>query len=430
MLQRTRRTICRGAFFALVVCPTLGILGWGASHHLPGRIEEHRRELESLLGVQVELESLSHPRPNVTLYGPMRLVDPDSGRLLVSMRQVEVVRREEMVTLTASQPQIDTAALVRLWELIDAALRRQAIGQPPALRLAANEMTLQGGGEAQTFVQVSARLDSTPQGASAGARLLMAGGAASEPIRLVLARSRAQGHAATRLELHSGATHASGRSASPLVPALDRLGPDARFRGSIWLARGPDGWRGEMTGHLARIDLERLVSEQFPHKLSGRADVTIQKAVLRGGRLEQLTASVAAGPGVAGRSLVEAAVEQLGMAMRPDRQPSDDYFSYTQLALACDMREGRLSLRGAAEGPVAGGVLVDRFGTLLSEPSEQPLSVAALVRTLVPQSEVLVPATREADRLLPYLPGPELVRPEADRRGSNPPRPRLHTPAP
>jgi hypothetical protein len=56
--------------------------------------------------------------------------------------------------------------------------------------------------------------------------------------------------------------------------------------------------------------------------------------------------------------------------------------------------------------------------TLMTSPSAT-LPAVSLVRTLAPESEIQVPATRETNRLLKALPIPSLVVPE--RVGARPP---------
>ena len=48
-------------------------------------------------------------------------------------------------------------------------------------------------------------------------------------------------------------------------------------------------------------------------------------------------------------------------------------------------------------------------GLRVGEPPNQPLAVTDLLKALVPASNVLVPATRETDALLRFLPVPPMM---------------------
>ena len=56
-------------------------------------------------------------------------------------------------------------------------------------------------------------------------------------------------------------------------PALGHLGDACVFQGSVWCEQRPAGWEAELRGVFRQVDLEQLVTRQFPHKLSGSADV-------------------------------------------------------------------------------------------------------------------------------------------------------------
>ena len=158
--------------------------------------------------------------------------------------------------------------------------------------------------------------------------------------------------------------------------------------------------------------MQSLVSEQFPHRLSGKAEFVVQKARFRHGRLEEAAGTLSAGPGVVSQSLVSAAIANLHLVPAPDNSHADDMLrQYEQLALAFTLDSAGLTLRGQCSG-AAGVVMRLGDGTVLREAGTSSGPMAALVRTLVPQSEVQVPATRESDWLIERLPVPQVVLPE------------------
>jgi hypothetical protein len=206
-----------------------------------------------------------------------------------------------------------------------------------------------------------------------------------------------------------------------LVPSLRRLGAQATFSGALWLEEADQQWRGELTGTLAHVDLDALVTEQFPHKLSGAATLRVEKAKLDAGRLVAASLSILAGPGVIENSLIDAAVEHAGMRRKSAMRPADRFIAYDQLAVAVDIAPDRMTLRGQCEGAEAGALLVSLDAVLLLEPEKPASNALGIVRMLAPRGDLQVPATAETQSLLDRVPLPA-AKPQAS---VNPPRARV-----
>ncbi len=180
------------------------------------------------------------------------------------------------------------------------------------------------------------------------------------------------------------------------------------------------------------LDLGSLVSDHFPHKLSGVGEATIQSAHFRCGRLEDGSATLVVGPGTIERSLVAATVERLGL-VPTDAAADMGLLPYDRLALSATLDQAGLHLSGRCD--TQGTVLSYRGTRLLGESAHPVVPVVALVQTLVPHVELQVPASRQTDWLLRHLPLPtatplpaaDAVRPmpgciSASRSGDKPGR--------
>ncbi len=97
--------------------------------------------------------------------------------------------------------------------------------------------------------------------------------AADERVRLRFVRNRQLDPPATGWELHTDSTGLPCSVALSWLPALSQLGDACVFQGSVWCEQRPAGWEAELRGVFRQVDLEQLVTRQFPHKLSGSADV-------------------------------------------------------------------------------------------------------------------------------------------------------------
>jgi hypothetical protein len=416
--DRTRRRVCITGFLALGVTPTLLAALWCLTRHAPGRVDAEAQQLGRQLGLDVKLGGLKYLRPDVMLYEQLELSDPETGKSVFRCRLLEVAQTKEsgqqgqpVLLLTASQPEVDAAAVDRVWQCLQRTLKSRHGQSESDLQLAAAEVTLRAANGSQTLTEVGGTIESLPGGARAQLRFRLAGVDSPEPTRISIVRNRQLSPPAGGFELDTGGGELPCNVLAIGLSELKPLGPRCRFRGCIWANETPNGWEGEVTGQLADVDFGSLVTDHFPHRLAGAGTVTVQSARFRGGRLEEGSAIVTAGPGAIDRSLIAAAVDRLGLAAGPERLPAVESVPYEQLAFAATLDAHGLRLRGCCAAAEPGTILSDGRNRLLGEPIRQPAPAVALVQTLVPESAVQVPASRQTDWLLRHLPVPDVVSP-------------------
>jgi hypothetical protein len=413
--------LCRAGFLALCVLPTIGVFAWSSSRASLGHSADRAAELSRELGLRVSLAGVSYPRPGVALYDGVELADPETAAPLARMRFLESAGGANVTALVASQPELDALQLGRLWQVV-AERMRQAAGPQPTIRLAAREATLDWPAGSQTLADVLGELDAKSGGENertATISFRLAGSDAGEPIRLRYSRRIADSRVTSHLEVHTGGAAVPCSLLTVPVGIANRLGERARFRGSLWATETADGWEGELTGEFTEVDLQTAVTEQFPHHLSGTASITIQAARFRRGRLEEARGTFAADRGVVGQSLLSSAARHLQLAGTAGGDSNDALVPYDQLAFSFEIDSTGLTIHGQCDRPP--GAIFRGGGTaLLAESSGSSGPVVALLRTLVPQSEVQVPATRESEWLMRRLPVPQIMPPAGE-----PPKGRL-----
>jgi hypothetical protein len=418
MLQlhdKTRFRICLAGFAVSCVLPTLLVAGWCLSRHLPGCARAEAEQLGRQLGMNVKLEGLRRLRPGVVLYEGLELTDPETYQAILRCRLLEIARRQEsdqqgqrraVLVITATQPEVESAAINRIWQCLQRTMEGSYGPLEADLRLSAAEVTLRAGDNSQTMTDVEGALETLPGGTRAEVHFRLAGVDTPEPAGILIDRNRQVSPPASAFHLDTGGVGLPCNVLALGISALKPLGSRCRFRGHVWASETPEGWNAEVTGQLLELDLGGLISDHFPYKLSGSGDVTIQSARFRGSRLEEGSASVTAGPGTIDRSLLVAAIDRLGLAAGSEPLPVAERVRYQQLALLATLDTQGFQLRGRCDK--TGTVLSDGRHRLLGE-TPQPQPVAALVQTLVPQSAVQVPASRQTDWLLRHLPVPEVV---------------------
>jgi hypothetical protein len=240
-------------------------------------------------------------------------------------------------------------------------------------------------------------------------RRAIAGARAAEPCVLAVVEAHDDPQAPRSMQLTTGATPLPAALFAPLWPQAGELGKTCHFTGRISAVRKSGSWQTELAGRAAAVDLDRLVSRRFLHKLSGLAEVHLKSARLAGSRIENAQGAIVAGPGTISRSLLQAAETHLHVQASPHAvKGRGNVIPYHRMCIGFEIGAEGMTLRG--EVPAArGALLVDTNRVLAFEPPLVTQPVVDLVRTLVPHSEVHVPATRETSALADALPIPSIV---------------------
>ena len=170
MRERTRRQLCQLLFVAGCVVPTLGMCGWAAYRVSPVYAAAERKEWEQqlfdALGLLVRIGRVEHPPGGSTLLSEVQLIDPDGLKPIGRLRQAEFKRLAAGTVIVLSQPEISQGKLLRLWDVLHYRVLR---GLPPSLpvQVTAAEMTLEVGGRAQTFAELSCSVEPREFGVAA-----------------------------------------------------------------------------------------------------------------------------------------------------------------------------------------------------------------------------------------------------------------------
>jgi len=433
--DKTRRRIGLAAFVLAGVLPLLLVGGWCLNRHLPGCAQAEADALGRQLGLVVKLEAVRHLRPGVVLYDGIELADPETGQTIFRSRCLEVAWRQQAdgqgklrptLSVIASQPEVETAAIDLVWRWMQRLLESSPGRCDANVQLSADAVTLRADDRSQTMTDVAGLMETLPGRTSVQLDFRLVGADTPEPAGIRIVRNREASPPESRFELSTGDGELPCSVLALAIGELKPLGPRCRFRGQVWANETPDGWEGEVAGQLVELDLGSLITDHFPHRLSGIGKATIQSAHFRRGRLEECSGILAAERGTIGRSLLAAAVDRLGLVAGAAPLPPDERIAYQELAMSVVFDANGLRLRGLCTTAEPGTILSDGRKRLLGEPSRGPQPMAALVQTLVPQSTVQVPASRQTDWLLRHLPVPDVLPPPGAE--AVPPTARLHLP--
>jgi hypothetical protein len=425
--DKTRRRICLAGFFLFCVLPTLGTAAWCAMRHLPWVAQEEAKTLGRRLGLEVRVAALKYLRPGAVLYEDFELADPETDQRLLHCRLLEIQWKtvadghgggKPALVLSASQPEIEISGLRQLGGLLERVMQGQT-GRPAVdLRISAGELTLRAGRNSQTLTCLEGSLDNPPGGVQAIAAFRLAGMDMPEPVKIRMVRNRQTNPPASGFEISTGSGELPCDLLAAGLPELGGLGSSCRFRGYLWANQEPgerlfDNWSGEFAGQLLGVDLDRLVGDHFSHKLSGTADISIQTARFRRGRLTEARGALVAGPGVVGRSLLLAAVKNMNFTSGVDLNSLGELVPYDRIALEMFIDGRGLRITGQCPSERIGAIMTTgRQVCLLSSLGAQAQPVAAFIRTLSPDSAIELPAADQTDWLVTHLPMPKTEAPQ------------------
>jgi hypothetical protein len=233
-------------------------------------------------------------------------------------------------------------------------------------------------------------------------------GETGEPARLSITRNRARQPVATEWTLHTGAAPLPCSALAACIPPLARLGDACEYHGVITVQTQEATYNATAAGEFRQVNLTQLVSEQFPHLLTGLADVVIADARWEEGQLVTLAGSLRSPGGSISQSLWEAARESLGLNVAETlRQPNLPQIRYGELAFGFELTGRELRLGGQCTSGTPQTVLVDTSGYPLVLSSPRHVPAVALVQALVDDSDVQVPAVNQVRTLLFQLPLPD-----------------------
>ena len=408
--ETTKIYLCRAAFVALCIVPTLAVLARSAIVHLPGYTREHERAIAAELGLHAQLAKASSPRPGTMLYESLELSDPETRQPLARLPWVEVRTVGSVVHVKLPFPvMINGTRLDALGRTARDAARQGRSWRD--VRLRAQNLTVHLGDGDQSFTDLDGHIETTDEHArfKLNFRRSVVGERSAEPAEIEFVR---QGRSTTPsgfFQLTTGPAPLPCSLARSLWPGVECLGTASEFEGRVFVSEQAGRTKTQVSGRLTRVDLDLLVSGRFPHQLSGLADVELAQVAIEDGRIESAGGKITAGPGAVSNSLVQSALVHLRLQGATESKAGpDQLLPYRRLAFAFAINSEGLALHGeAAQTP--GAMLVDDHGKiLLHEPSVLSQPVVSLARTLVPQSEVQVPATRESAALVRTLPVPSI----------------------
>lgn len=417
-----RRRLCRVTFAVFCLLPTVIVACTVlVTHSPPYRAFQSamwQSRLSARLGFDVGITRLEQRPDGALLYG-IELRDPESHEWLARARSAEVAFADQGIIVSVSHPEIRFERLTRIAQILHEQVLMRSDQDEVEWQLTASSLALRRDEQAQSLHNLQCIVESQKEGTELLLAFCVAGVEADQCVRLRVVRNRQIDPAATGWELHTGPAGLPCWLGNVWFTGLGKLGDDCTFCGSIWAEQGAAGWNADVAGAFRNVDLDQLVTSQFPHKLSGVAELSLNGVKIQQGRVVKVAGLLQCDGGVVSRSLLDAA-EWAFHLRQHEREGDADKLRYGRLSFGFSMDGQNLTIAGADKSTPT--VMADSHGPLLSISSREPLSPVNVLRMLVPQNEVHVPATTETVALLRVFPLPRVMRqtPRHARRSYGP----------
>ena len=411
----TRRLICRAAFLGLCLLPTSLVIGHIVSRSLPSYVAGCELRLARELGLGIDISAVTHPKPGITWVEGTRLFDPETKATLATVELAEINRPGNKFVVNLHQVRVNSRRIGHFFRAVHEALRRlPKSGGMPADLWATNLLLFDEDRETQlTLSNVSVGYEPSDDESQVSLSFHVEGGHMGSPVDWRFCRHHQADPPVTTFDLRTNGSRLPGSLLEFCLPTSQRMGPDFAVEAISGEARYVDGWYGKGSFRLVGVKLDRVVSDVFPHRLTGNADVTVGHIEIENGRVVACSGDVTVLGGQISRSLIEAAERSLYLRWKTRRRSDQvgELIRFNQLAFSFNFDDDDgFELRGRRDSSPPGVILLSDSGDLW-EFGYQPLPIWCLVRMLVQTSNIssnheMVPATRETDMLLRLLPIP------------------------
>ncbi len=410
-----RRRLCRTLFCIGCLLPTLLVGGAALVVQTPAyhtaRMTAWQSRLAARLGLEVHVDAIEWDAADSFVLRGVELRDPESHLWLARARSASVMPSDNGSVVTLGQPEIDFRRLPRLVEVLHEHLLLRSDATDETVQLLASTLTLQQDQSAQSVLDARFAVEVSGEGSEAFVEFRPTGSEEGDQVRLRVVRNRQLDPPATGWELHTGPMGLPCHLATAWLPQLEQLGSECTFQGSVWSEQIESLWEAEISGVFCQLDLDRLITSRFQHKLSGMSQLTLRRLIVHRSRITEAAGQLHSAGGAVSQSLLDAAQRSLALTQHP-RSGGATKLPYSELSLQFALDANGLAIapqREPEQDAETVPVLSDSHGALLSVSEAVQVSPLALVQMLAPMTELQVPASRETVALLQVLPLPEIT---------------------
>ncbi|MEO1615962.1 MAG: hypothetical protein AAFV88_08950 [Planctomycetota bacterium] len=317
MHERTQRAVARLLFVFCCAVPTFAVLTAILVCWSPWYQARQLAELEYRLGLETglvfEIRSCRQVAPGKFLLDEVELNDPETHQRVARCRMIDFFEGDEHIGIELHQTEIRSAGLGRLWSLIHDRVMSRSERTIKPVRIKAADVNLISATGSLPLGDVFAEVVPEPEGVRMIARAASDFDRTDTRLAMDLFRDRSGPTPSTEWVVSTEGTALPCSALAEYLPFAERLGPGATFRGVIRCNESEDGWAYDLAScTLQAIDLG-FVSDVLPHRMSGRASVSLRRCLIRPGHSVNLLGRLTAEDAWIDASLLVQFRDQLGL---------------------------------------------------------------------------------------------------------------------
>lgn len=401
--ESTRRGLCRLAFVLLGLAPLLLCLALCVAEFLPSyhrsRASQWESWLSSQLGVTVEIASVENLSPQRYALHGVRFTHPETKGTIGRATKVDVFSAQEQLHVHLQGTEIESRDLAAAWKMThDWFLCRPALHIKPIV-LKMDSLTVHGLAQETRLHHIALHLQPQSEALQLDIRFHSTASIATEQTqsKLAIRRNHQASRLGTTIELNA-MSPLPCPLLSGLVPALDRLGSNATFVGSVQLELLASTWSAAVSkAEFQQVDFAQLTRDTST-AMTGIGTIQVERAQLVQDRMRSMLVTANVGPGRINNTFLQAIERHLEFDAREATSGSVALQTFDQAAL---------SLYLDHEGLVIVGQIQDQLGSLATRTTdkwkrENTLELQRII-------DVLNPSTAAARNAFAWLPMDEPV---------------------
>ena len=280
--------------------PTLAVLAWTASERWPSTTANRLAAVEQVLGMRVEVGSLSTPVPGVYRAREVELRNVETGAVVLMAARATIDHRQAIPQVRLEGAKLSAGELALVANLVE---RTLTVDWPKQVSLEISELEWLGEvpAEAERLPRgetLVAKLTTTPHDQTTASRKWMLKLGEQGP-SLQLDRNRQITPPATRLVLDTAGAAVPASWVTELGAIVVDGGPAAQFAGVATITRSQAGVMGNLNGKLDCVALGTAL--HLPVEATG--SISRLKLAWQGERMESAEGLIEASQGTMGGCL-------------------------------------------------------------------------------------------------------------------------------
>ena len=372
--EKTLRRIGLVGFGLFCVAPTLAVLAWIISLHLPAHRRDVERSFSRILGMDVRIETVRHPKPGLTALEDVEIRTAESGEVILRSKSVEISSRwNGPAELNATRVTVEAKHYPAVEELFRRLLTRKVKPDAFQVRVNVGEFNVRLTEKTRsTLLDVRGMIASEPEESQTHWNFRLGDETSAEPVRLSFRRKRSDGPVTTIMGVHTGKGEISSELLGLGLPWMRVFGA-AEFSGKIQTESHGGGTETQLLGRWRDVEVETLVHDRESAKITGLADLRVSYARFYNGRLAQATGVLRLGAGSVAPDLLTDLGLCYDLDCKPELENGPTRIPFSWAEADFRLENGVLVLKGRSENVLMGGP----HGEVLLRSRNQPVTLDA-----------------------------------------------------